>query len=170
MPEAAASLEPYMPTMSELAWMMDSEVSAALVTSPAICSSRSFRSAGALALKYSLKPSQRCLPVVEVESWQTMPTEPFLPFRSSIMCLAASSAAFLLFVWTVVTGMVDSTPESKATTGMPLSWISVSRSAAAFESRAAKPMAAGPESRADFSWSVCSVTLVSSCGPTKFTL
>ena len=97
-PEAAASFEPYMPTMSSLAWMMALEVSAALVTSPAICSSRSFRSAGALALKYSLKPSQRCLPVVEVESWQTMPTEPDLPLSSSIMCCAASSAALVLFV------------------------------------------------------------------------
>ena len=121
-------------------------------------------------MKYSLKPSQRCLPVVEVESWQTMPTEPFLSLSSSIMCLAASAAAALLSVWTVVTGMSDSTPESKATTGMPLPLISFRRSAAALESRAAKPMAAGPESRADFSWSVCSVTLVSSCGPTKFTL
>ena len=87
-----------MPTMSSFAWMMALEVSAALVTSPAICSSRSFRSAGALALKYSLKPSQRCLPVVEVESWQTMPTEPFLSLSSSIMCLAASAAAALLSV------------------------------------------------------------------------
>ena len=46
----------------------------------------------------------------------------------------------------------------------------VQESAAAAESSAAKPMAAGPESRADLSWSVCSVTLVSSCGPTKLTL
>ena len=87
-----------MPTMSELAWMMDSEVSAALVTSPAICSSEELQVGGGVGLEDSLKPSQRCLPVVEVESWQTMPTEPDLPLSSSIMCCAASSAALVLFV------------------------------------------------------------------------
>ena len=59
------------------------------------------------------------------------------------MCLAASAAAALLSVDAVVTGTSLSTPESNAITGMfcALAW-SIS-GAAALESSAAKPIAAG---------------------------
>ena len=157
-----------MPAMSGLAWIIDLEVLAARPTSPATCSGSRVMP-GALALMYSLKPSQRCLPVCEVWSWQIRPILP-LPPTSSIMCLAASAAAALLSVWTVDSGMSESTPESKATTGMFAALIFPSRSAAAPESRAAKPMAAGLESRAVWSWLSCSVTACSFSGPTNSTL
>jgi hypothetical protein len=59
------------------------------------------------------------------------------------MCFAASAAAALLSVAAVVAGIGLSTPESNATTGMFWLLACCSSGAAARESRAAKPSAAG---------------------------
>ena len=83
------------------------------------------------------------------------------------MCLAASAAAARLSVAAVVSGMSLSTPESNAITGIPSPSACSSSGAAAWLSRAAKPMASGFLASTLVSMVICSSTSVSAAGPSK---
>src|SRR6478735_1190962 len=165
-PMAEPSFEPKMPAMSGLAAMIDLVMSADLAWSPPPYWGSSTVMPGALAFIQSMKPSRRSLPDPLVWSCTTRATVPLPPSRSD-MCLAASAAAALLSVEAVVTGMSLSTPESNAITGMLAALACSSSGAAAWESSAAKPSAAGFLARAWVSSSIWISTSASVGGPSK---
>ena len=141
--------------------------SADLSWSPAAYCVSTISMSGAFSSMYCVNPSTRCCPVCDVWSCATMAILP-LP-TSSAMCLAASADAARLSVDTVVTGTSESTPESKAMTGIPRDSASVIIGIDASESRAAKPSASGFLSSAVCSMVSCFSTSVSVSGPSNVT-
>ena len=115
-----------------------------------------------------MNPSRRSVPDLLVWSCTTIATLP-LPPTSSAMCLAASAAAALLSVATVVTGTSLSTPESNAITGMFCDLACCSSGSAALLSSAAKPRACGDLAMSLVSMLICSSTSASVGGPTNVT-
>ena len=86
------------------------------------------------------------------------------------MWSAAAPAAAMLSVAAVATGMSESTPESKPTTGILAACAFWSSGMAALESSAAKQMAAGFLASSACSISICLSTWDSFSGPSKLIL
>src|SRR5665647_3935195 len=168
MPMAEPSFEPKMPLRSGLAWMIDLVMSADLAWSPPPYWASSRVTFGQFALMPAMKPSRRSMPLLEVWSWTTMATLPALPMSAHI-CLAASPAAAMLSVAAVVTGMLESTPESNAMSGIFMDWIWANGAAAALLSRAANAIASGFLAMALVSIVIWFSTSVSVAGPSNVT-
>ena len=158
------SLAPKKPFRSGLAVMIALARSADLTGSPAPYWMLTILMFGYLAFISLTKPSRRVMPVWLVWSWTMTATLPALPIRAAIWS-AATPAAAMLSVATVVTGMSLSTPESKPTTGMLASLAFCRYGTAALLSRAAKQIAAGCLSSAVCSMVSCLSTSDSEAGP-----